>query len=453
MDSSELHHCGLAELSRLISAREISPLELTDYFLARIDRLDARFHSYKVVLHESARREAKGARDAAPRSPLHGIPFAVKDVFDVAGLATTMGSRLLADRIAVRDAAAVRSLRDAGMIVLGKTHMVQFAYGGVGINNEDGTPLNPWAAEPHVPGGSSSGSAVAVAAGLAPCALGSDTGGSVRIPAALCGITGLKTTEGSLDMSGVAPLSWTLDSIGPMCHSAEDAALLYATMSGDDVVPALEPDLRGVRLAFAETVFWDEVDPEVAEAVSASGEVFRELGAVVASISFEQAVETLRLNPNGLVTKAEAYAVNREFIENHFERIDPIIANRMLSARDILAIDYIKAKRDWVGLRGRVLEGLRGLDALLVPTTPIPAMPLSKVMESLDSYDRINRLYLRNTAIGNVLGFCGISVPCGFTLSGLPIGLMIYGKPNQEWTILRIAGAFQRITDFHLRRP
>lgn len=454
IDTCELHWLSLSELSLLLCSRALSPVELVQHFLTRIERLDPKLHSYKLVLAESALAEAKRCESAKkqPQLPLCGIPFAVKDAFDVAGLPTTMGSRLMNNNVAREDAFIVRRLREAGMIVLGKTHMVQFAFGGVGVNNEDGTPLNPWSEEPRVAGGSSSGSAVAVAAGMAPMALGTDTAGSIRIPAALCGITGLKTTAGSIDMSGVAPLSWTLDSIGPLCRSVEDAVIVHSTVCGADI-QAQDTGIKGMRIAFAETVFWDDVDAEVAHAVRATEHVFNDLGASVGSIPFEQAAETQRLNPNGLVASAEAYAVNRERIEHHFDECDPIVANRMISGREILAIDYIRAKQDWLGLRERVNKTLENIDALLVPTTAIPAARIEEVQASLDDYAKINRLYLRNTVIGNVLGLCGLSIPCGFTKSGLPIGLMIYGKPNQEHKIIRIGRAYQQSTDWHTRHP
>jgi aspartyl-tRNA(Asn)/glutamyl-tRNA(Gln) amidotransferase subunit A len=450
---------GLGEASELIRKRELSPVELCRHYLSRIEALDGDLHAFKLVIAQSAMAEAKAAEQALARresvGPLHGIPFAVKDCFDVKGLPTTMGSRVLANNIAAADAGVVRRLREAGMVLLGKTHLVQFAFGGVGINNDDGTPRNPWIAEPHVPGGSSSGSAVAVAAGLAPVALGSDTGGSIRIPSSLCGVTGLKTSAGSLDMSGVAPLSWTLDTVGPLAGTAYDAALVYGTMR-DGGAPELgsSSDLSGVRLAFAETVFWDDADPEVTDAVRATGKVFSHLGANVDSMPFEWAAEARRLNPDGIVAGAEAYTVNRELVENHFDELDPLVSQRLITNRDFLAQDYLRVKNQWwPELRRKTYEAMAGIDALLVPTTAIPALPTAPIVASVDEYNRVNRLYLRNTVIGNVLDLCAVSVPCGFTSKGLPIGLMLYAKPHSEPLLLRIAHAFQQVTDFHKQHP
>ncbi len=469
MNEIPLHYQTISELARQIHSGALSPVALTEHFLARITALNGRLGAFRLVLAERGLAEAHAA-EAALRSgrslgPLHGIPYALKDLFDVAGVATTAGSNLLADNIAAEDAAVVKRLAQAGMVLLGKTVTVQFAFGGVGINHHHGTPHNPWHETPHVPGGSSSGSAVAVAAGLAPMALGTDTGGSVRIPAALCGITGLKTTVGQVSRAGVFPLSYTLDSVGPLTRSVEDAALVYQVIRGrdpadpstvhveQDVLAGLRAGVRGLRIAFAESTFWDGADPEVVAAVRACGEVFADLGAHVTSIEFPEAAEAERLNPRGIIGSAEAYAVHRDRIERHFADYDPIVGTRIMAAKQISAADYIRAQWALPDLRARAVAALRDVDALLVPTTMIPAVPVAEADASLDTYVQYNTRYLRNTAIGNGLGLCGLSVPCGFTRNGLPIGLMIYGKPFREDVILRVGYAFQQATDWHRRTP
>ncbi len=474
MSETPLHYQTIVELARQIQARTLSPVELTEHFLARIAALDGKLGAFRLVLRERALAEAQAA-EAALRAgrtlgPLHGIPYALKDLFDVQGAPTTAGSNLLADNIAAEDAFVVRRLAQAGMILLGKTVTVQFAFGGVGINHHHGTPHNPWHDTPHVPGGSSSGSAVAVAAGLAPMALGTDTGGSVRIPAALCGITGLKTTVGQVSRAGVYPLSYSLDSVGPLARTAEDAALVYQAIRGrdpadpttlavdpsaseKDVLAGLRAGVRGLRLAFAESVFWDDADSEVVAAVRACGEVFADLGAHVTSIPFPEAAETERLNPRGIIGSAECYAVHRERIERHFAEYDPIVGTRIMAAKEISAADYITTQWKLADLRARALAALRDVDALLVPTTMIPAVPVAQADASLEAYVRYNARYLRNTSIGNGLGLCGLSVPCGFTAAGLPIGLLIYGKPFQEDVVLRVGYAYQQATDWHRRTP
>lgn len=484
MPEIPLHYQTITELAQQIQTRTLSPVALTEHFLARIAALDGTLGAFRLVLAERARAEAEAAEAAlrAGRSvgPLHGIPYALKDLFDVRGAPTTAGSNLLADNIAPEDAFVVTRLAQAGMILLGKTITVQFAFGGVGINHHHGTPHNPWHATPHVPGGSSSGSAVAVAAGLAPVALGTDTGGSVRIPAALCGITGLKTTVGQVSRAGVFPLSYTLDSVGPLTRTAEDAALVYGAIRGRDphdpstvsdeilslrgasfasakppcgTKQSLGDGVRGLRLAFPESAFWDDADGEVVAAVRACGAVFAGLRAHVTSIAFPEAAETERLNPRGIIGSAECYAVHRERIERHFVDYDPIVGTRIMAAKQISAADYITTQWKLTDLRARALAALADVDALLVPTTMIPAVAVAVADASLEVYAQHNARYLRNTSLGNGLGLCGLSVPCGFTAAGLPVGLMIYAKPFQEEVALRAGHAFQQATDWHRRTP
>ena len=285
------------------------------------------------------------------------------------------------------------------MVLLGKTQTVQFAYGGVGINHDQGTPLNPWKSTPHVPGGSSSGSAVAVAAGLVPAALGTDTGGSVRIPAALCGIVGLKTTVGRVGRSGVYPLSFRLDSIGPLARSAQDAALVGRELLGidpgdkttyplpkSDWLEGLQAGLAGLRLGLVETVFFDQTDSEVAALVREAGIVLGSVGAVVKSLDLPEAAKVIQNPFTPLITAAEACVVNHNYLERHFDEMDPVIARRMVKGRQLSAVDYLSTWEEWGLLRTEVRQRLQGVDALLVPTTPLPAAPLEVVDHSLESY-------------------------------------------------------------------
>lgn len=470
MTSSEPHDVSIAELARRLRTGELSPMTLTEALLARIADLDGTLGAFQLVSADRARAAARAAEIdlAAGRDlgPLHGIPYAVKDLFDVRGLPTAAGSRLLVDNVASADAAVVARLARAGMILLGKTKTVQFAYGGAGLNHDLGTPHNPWSRVPRLPGGSSSGSGVAVAAGLAPAALGTDTGGSVRIPAALCGVTGLKTTVGQVSRAGVYPLSWSLDSVGVLTQCVEDAALLYQAMRGSDpgddtthgrppqdVMRGLGDGVEGLRIGIAETVFWDEADPEVSSAVRAAAKELVALGAQVRSMEFPAAADALALNPRGLVIAAEAYTVNRRFIEEHYDELDPIVASRMIQGRDVSAADYLQTTLDWKRLRQEAVGQLRDVEAVLCPTTPLAACTLAEADGDMDSYLRKNFLYLRNTAIGNILDLCGLSVPCGLTGGGLPVGLMIYGRPFSEDTVLRVGQAYQQATGWHRRRP
>ncbi len=470
MAETPLHWLTISELSQRIRNGVLSPVELTEHLLSRLEALDGTLHAFKLLTRERALAQAQAAelalRAGQDVGPLHGIPYAAKDLFDVRGLPTTAGSNLLEGNIAPADATVVRRLAQAGMVLLGKTHTVQFAYGGVGINHHHGTPHNPWHAIPHAPGGSSSGSGVAVAAGLVPMALGSDTGGSVRIPSSLCGTVGLKTTVGQISRAGVFPLSWTLDSVGPLTRSVEDAALVYQCLQGSDpldpssqgvppqdVLTRLKDGVRGLRLAFAETIFWDQADAEVARTVRTCGEVFSGLGAQVESRAFPEAAEAQERNPRGLVVAAEAYTIHQARLEAHFEQYDPIVSQRLNQGKDVSATEYLNTIRAWTQLRANVLETLRQVDALLVPTTMIPPLPVAEIDASPETYGTRNLQYLRNTVIGNVLNLCGLSVPCGFTSQGLPIGLMIYGKPFNEDIVLRVGYAFEQATDWHHRTP
>ena len=470
MTDPEPHFQSIAELGRRLRSGELTPVTLAEAFLARIEDLDGTLGAFQLVTPDRALAGARAAELSLAagddRGPLHGIPYAAKDLYDVRGLPTTAGTRLLSESIAADDSAAVARLSRAGMVLLGKTKTVQFAYGGAGINRDLGTPHNPWHRTHHLPGGSSSGSGVGVAAGMAPMALGSDTGGSVRIPAALCGITGLKTTVGQVSRAGVYPLSWSLDSVGPLTRNVEDAALVYQVLQGpdagddtthdrplQDVMSTLRNGVEGLRIGIAETIFWDDAHREVAAAVRGAAEVFAELGAQVHSMEFSAAADAVALNPRGLVIAAEAYTLNRRFIEEHYDELDPIVATRMVNGRDVSAADYLQTTLDWKRLRLEAVRQLMDVDAVLCPTTPIPACTLAEANDDMEVYAHRNLMYLRNTAIGNILDLCGLSVPCGLTGDGLPIGLMIYGRPFQEDMVLRIGHAYQQATEWHLRRP
>jgi aspartyl-tRNA(Asn)/glutamyl-tRNA(Gln) amidotransferase subunit A len=470
MAETPLHWQTISALSQQIHSGTLSPMELMEHFLDRVEALDGALHAFRLVPRARALAAARAAeltlRAGQDAGPLHGIPYAVKDIIDVQGLPTTAGSNLLLDNVVAADATVVRRLAQAGMVLLGKANTVQFAFGAPGINHHHGTPHNPWHATPHVPGGSSNGSGVAVGAGMVPMALGTDTGGSVRIPAALCGTVGLKTTVGQVSRAGVFPLSWTLDSVGPLTRSVEDAALVYQAMRGpdpadvsthnttfQDVLTGLKDGVHGLRLGFAEHVFWEQADAEITQAVRRCGKVFADLGAYVDSYEFPEADEALAVDPGGLIGASEAYLDHLERLGERFEAYDPIVNMRILPSRDASPVDYLRAIRACTALQTNIRRVLRDVDALLAPTTMIPALPVAEVDASLDAYRTWNPRYSRNTRVVNILGLCGLTVPCGFTSKGLPIGLMIFGKPFDEAMILRVGHAFEQATDWHRRRP
>lgn len=470
MDHTAVPFATITEMAAALRAGTLSPVALAEATLDRVAALDKRLHAFIALTRERALAEARAAetllRGGHDLGPLHGIPYAVKDLYDVAGQPTTAGTRLLADRIAARDSAAVRRLAAAGMVLVGKTHTVQFAFGGVGINHDHGTPLNPWSPEPHAPGGSSSGSGVAVGAGMVAVALGTDTGGSVRIPAALCGTVGLKTTVGRVSRAGVYPLSWTLDSVGPLARSVEDAALVYQALHGADLddettlglgphdtLATLKTGVKGLRVAFGETVFFDGVDGEVERAVREAGRVLRDLGARVDGVAVPEAAAAMGEQRRAQMIAAEALAVNGRLVDEHFDALDPVVAHRMKTGRQLSGTDYFVVRRQWAALRAQVRRTLADVDALLVPATMIPARPLAEIDASIETYGDANLRYLRNTALGNILDLCAVTLPCGFTSRGLPIGLMVYAKPFDEAMALRVAWAYEQATDWHARRP
>ena len=459
MDDS-LAFAPIAELATLIRRGELSPLELTEFYLERIERYDPALNAYLAVTAERARAQARAAEAQIAAGtylgPLHGIPLAFKDLVDVAGLPTTGGSTLLRDNIAAADATIARRLFTAGAVLLGKTHLVEFAFGGTGVNHHYGTPVNPWDPEIHrLPGGSSSGSGVAVAAGLASAALGSDTGGSVRIPASFCGLTGLKPTFGLLPNTGILPLDPTLDSIGPLCRTAQDCALLLQAMADPalcSLVDRLEGEVAGLRLCFPREFFWDDVDAEVEAAVRASASVFADLGVYVDEISLEVLDDLAEWRSGPSTTAVEAYLYHRRNLEAHLDQFDPIVSARILDGRDILAADFLGQLRVRDELRRTARTALENVDFLITPTTPFAA-PILDEIDRDDVYFPINGLCLRNTIAVNLLDLCAVSLPCGFTRDGLPIGLQLIGHPHDEARLLRLAHAFEQATDYNLLPP
>ena len=465
-----LTFASLHELATRLRQRELSPVELSEHFLQRIERYNPKLNAYIAVTAERALASARAAETALASGtdlgPLHGIPVAFKDLIDVAGLPTTGGSILLRENIPAKDATVALKMARGGAVLLGKTHMVEFAFGGVGINHHYGTPWNPWdAATQRIPGGSSSGSAVAVAAGLAPAALGSDTGGSVRIPSSFCGLVGLKPTFGRLSNQGCLPLDSTLDSVGPMVRTVRDAALIYQILAGpdpaapttwghpsEDVLENLEGDITGMRLALPREYFWDEVDGEVAAAVHASARVFADLNAHVDDISLTELDDLQALRARGSLVAVETYLNLKDDLENNLDKFDPIVAARMLDGKDFLAVDYLDIQNGYADLRRRIAASLHAVDALITPTTPIVAAAVEEVDQE-ERYFPTNGLCLRNTMAANLLGLCAISLPCGFTRAGLPIGLQLIGRAFDEGRLLRLAHAYETTMAWGQRHP
>jgi aspartyl-tRNA(Asn)/glutamyl-tRNA(Gln) amidotransferase subunit A len=463
---SDLAFHSLSELARLLVSGATTSHAIVAACLERIEALDGRLHAFVDVYRDDALACAQAAdlerRAGAVRGPLHGLPVALKDLLHVEGRQTTAGARSWLGRRSTHTATAVRRLLEAGMIPLGKTHMVEFAFGGWGRNAPMGAPWNPWDLATHrVAGGSSSGSAVAVAGGLAPAAIGSDTGGSIRIPAALCGLTGLKTTFGLISLHGAVPLSTTLDSLGPITHSAEDAALLTAAMAGPDphdpatltaprfdLETALAPDvnLSGTRIGFlAADHFPRTIEADVLRAFAQSIARLRDLGCLVEEVRFPLDFEDLMVR-NGRLIAAEAYAFHRDYIEDPALPIDPWVRMRTLAGRDIGAADYIALLAHRRAAAAQFESWMRARDALLTPTLPITAVPVADVDESQTPLATFTRA-------ANYLGACALSLPAGLSAAGLPVGVQLIGAPFADATLIRIGRALQHATAFHLQRP
>lgn len=447
---------------------EISPVTVTEALLERIDRLNGPLNAFIVVTRERALAEARAAegelRAGHDRGPLHGVPYAAKDIFDVKGQPTTAGFQVFVDRIAAEDCTAVRRLAQAGMVLLGKTHCVQFALGAIGSNADYGMPNNPWKATPHIPAGSSSGSAVAVAAGLAPMALGSDTGGSIRMPAALTGTVGLKSSVGRISRAGVYPLSWSFDSVGPIAASVADAALTYQAMQGtdrlddttvgipdQDVMGGLKRDIRGLRIGVTELLF-EGADADVAKVVRAAINGLADLGARVEPVDMPELAEALADQDRLVLQLAEACHNNAAVLAEHQDRMDPNVRGFMLRGAEFPAPRYFGAMRRLADRRRRLYDRMRDFDGLAFPACSTTAKPLTEV-QSEEGYASVSSRLSRNSGLGNHFNLPGISVPCGFGADGMPIGLMIYGRPFAEDTVLRLAYAFEQATDWHKMKP
>lgn len=459
----------IASLGAKYRDGSLSPVTVTEHLLERIEALNGPLHAFIRVTAERAMAEARAAeselRGGQDRGPLHGIPYAVKDIYDVKGVPTTAGSKLLADNVAAEDCHAVTQLARAGMVMMGKTHTVQFALGPIGLNSDYGAPHNPWNAVPHATGGSSSGSGVAVAAGLVPMALGSDTGGSVRIPSGLCGTVGFKATVGRIGRTGVYPLSWTLDTVGPLTRSIEDAALVYMALQGREeqdetthhVPPqppltTLDKGVAGLRLAVCETAAFENADPDVVAAFRAAVEVLDGLGASVVSMEIPEVGEGLADDDWGRSLKAEGAYFNARHMESNLDRIDPLVAYQLEDGAAFPATAYFGTIRRVAERKARLLDRLRDIDAFLTPTVTTPAEPLSE-LSNKDDYERKEPRYWRNTSIANHFGLCAASVPCGMSTGGMPIGLMVNGKPFQEETVLRVANAYAQATSWKSMHP
>jgi aspartyl-tRNA(Asn)/glutamyl-tRNA(Gln) amidotransferase subunit A len=454
----------LAALAARLRGRELSPVEAVTLCLERIDRLDRELNAFLSLRAERALAEAAALEhDSGEPGPLWGVPVAVKDVIDVAGASTTAGSRILAGNVAAADAAVVEGLRRAGAIVVGKLNTHEFAYGATTTSPHFGPARNPWDTG-RICGGSSGGSGAAAAAGLVPGALGTDTGGSIRIPACLCGVTGVRPSTGRVSNRGVVPVSWTFDTVGPLARSAEDCALLLEAIAGHDPadpttvdapVPryaaGLEGGVEGLRVGVVAARFEREVDPSVAATVSAAVTELASLGATLVEV---RAPELDRAGvAQQLVMLPEAAAAHGPWLRTRLADYGPDVRARLLAGLFLPAPAYATGQRARRWLHEQARRMFEEVDVLVAPTMPVVAPPIGADTVTIAGREIPYRLSLIPfNSPWSFLGLPVVSAPAGF-VEGLPVGLSIVGPRLAEGLVLRVAHTFQRSTDWHLRLP
>ncbi|MDB5765924.1 MAG: Asp-tRNAAsn/Glu-tRNAGln amidotransferase subunit-related amidase [Collimonas fungivorans] len=439
----------LQSLATALSQNTVSSAALTEAALQRALEPSGEGSRVFTELYAAPARAAAQASDllrasGQVRSPIDGLPISVKDLFDVAGSTTLAGS------VALRDAApasvsslAVQRLVAAGAVIVGRTNMTEFAFSGLGINPHYGTPRNPWdRSTGRIPGGSSSGAAVSVSDAMAVAAIGSDTGGSIRIPAALCGLTGFKPTARRVSLQGVLPLSTQLDSIGPIANSVACCATLDAILAGEPIVPLQPYSLRGLRLALPTTLVLDGMDHHVAAAFAGARQRLQAAGALIEEIEMPEFSALGAINAKGGFAGAEAYAWHRALIAERAAAYDPRVISRILRGKEISAadlIDLFAARKQWIAT---VERKIAGYDALLLPTVPVVAPAIAALEASDEAYFAANGLILRNPSVINFFDGCALSLPC-HAAGTAPVGLMLAGAGGNDRKILEIGLAVE----------
>jgi aspartyl-tRNA(Asn)/glutamyl-tRNA(Gln) amidotransferase subunit A len=465
---SDLSTLTLKQAADLLRRRDASPVDLTKACLARIDKYNKSINAFITVTREQALTSAQ-EMDAEQKSgrwrgPLHGIPIALKDNIDTAGIRTTAASGVFKDRVPAEDAEVVVRLKKAGAILLGKLNLHEFALGGTSAVTYFGPVRNPWNLD-HVPGGSSGGSAAAIAADLCIGSLGTDTGGSIRIPASHCGIVGFKPTYGRVSNRGVIPMSWTLDHVGPMCKTVEDAALMLSVIAGYDELDPVSLDVpvgdysRAIRMPAAKfrigiprTPFFDNLDPEVAKAVETAIDVLRKLTASVKDVQIPATGNIADVwNP-------EIYAYHAPWITKTPELYQDATRTLIQRAADGKPAAYAQARHQVDVVRRDIKKVFANVDILVTPTQRAPAALIVPAPQAVNggrgaATPPAGVGGIVNTGAFDIYGLPTISIPCGFTSSGLPIGLQISGAHFAEHTVLALAHTYEQATEWHKRRP
>ena len=460
MDSMDnLTALTITEALDLLEEKKVSAQDLAKACFQQIEALNPKLNAFITVIdpQDAIKAQVSTKNDSSSKN-LGGIPLAIKDLFDIAGIRTTIGSKFFADNVAQQDAFVIEKLKQAGALFMGKTNTHEIALGITGNNPHYGTARNPW--DPtRIPGGSSSGSTIAVATGMALGALGTDTGGSIRIPASLCGIVGLKPTFGRVSLRGVFPLSWNLDHVGPLTKSVRDAALLLqiiavydpadpasVKMLTGDYLSHLKDDLKGRKIALGAGNFIETSDPEVLMSVREAAKVFESLGCKgeEGDVSWLQAAALA----NKLMTQSDGAAVHRDRLKEHPELFGDDIRRRLEDGANTPLADYIRARRTQTEVKKNFEQFFENHDFLLTPTTPIAA----PTIEGHDAVEQAGRL-TRFTAPFNLAGLPALSLPCGFTKEGLPIGLQVISRAWGEFKVLNAGYAYEQATEWHTRRP
>ena len=467
---SNVSELSLSEASQLVRSKKVSPVELTRECLSRIERLNPNLNAFITVTADSALAEARQAEAEIQherwRGPLHGIPIGLKDLIDTAGVRTTAASGLFKDRVPAQDAEIVHRLKAAGAVLLGKLNLHEFAYGGSSVISHFGPVHNPWNLD-YSPGGSSGGSAAAVAAQLCYGAIGSDTGGSVRQPAGYCGIVGLKPTYGRVSTSGVIPLSWSLDHVGPMTRTVTDAALMLQVIAGYDaqdtasiVVPVpnyaatIAAATSSLRLGILRAYFYEALHPEIQAAMEAALSVLKTLTRTQRDVAPLAASDNYAsmMDPYVTILRAEAYAYHKEYVSKSPELYQAQTLKRIQAGADVTTSAYIQARHQLEQIRRSVAQVFETVDLLITPTSCVPPFAIADLFDPNTLREK-ELLMLRNTRPFNMLGLPTVSVPCGFTRADLPIGMQITGPPGGEATVLRLAYAYEQATERHKRKP
>ena len=459
---------SIAEAASLIATGDLSPTELVDAHLERISATNERLNSFITVLEPQARSAAAKAesriRSGQLIGPLHGIPIGLKDIYYTKGVRTTMGSSIMGDFVPDYDATVVSRFLDAGAIIIGKLQLHEFANGATSGNIHHGPSHNPWDTE-RIPGGSSGGSGAGVAAGQVMAALGTDTGGSVRMPAAHCGIVGLKPTFGRVSRYGVFPLSWSFDTVGPMTRTVMDTALVMNAIAGHDphdpyssrqstpdFTETLGQDMDGLRVGIPKEHFFDLLDPDCESATMEGAKVLEGLGASVEEVSIPLLANIMSIGQ--AISAPEAAEVHLENLRDHAGEMDPQVSSRMAAGLFEPAIYYVRAQRARRAFSRQIAEVFERFDVLLTPSGPVPAPRIGQEVSTIRGEEHPTlQILSRMTRPFNVSGSPAITVPCGFSSGGMPVGLQIAGRMFDEATVLRVAHAYEQATNWHTRRP